>query len=83
MNIKAETRVNVLSVLYRDGGLLPEEVELLGRNLTFQGPVKPQHAGLYECALSYHHHQTTLRFNVAVRPPAPLLGGWTLSQIIP
>lgn len=71
-----------MSALCRDGGLLPEDVELLGRNLTFQTPVKLQHAGLYECAFSYHHRQTTLRFNVTVRPTTPRLGE-NLSQVLP
>ncbi|XP_013880684.1 uncharacterized protein si:ch211-149e23.4 [Austrofundulus limnaeus] len=57
----------------KDGGPLPEDVELLGRNLTFQGPLKQQQAGLYECDFSYHHLRTTLRFNVTLRPPAPQL----------
>ncbi|XP_017271743.2 uncharacterized protein si:ch211-149e23.4 [Kryptolebias marmoratus] len=57
----------------KDAELLPEDVELLGRSLSFQGPVQQRHAGLYECDFSYHRLKTTLRVNVTVRPPAPRL----------
>lgn len=52
----------------KDDWPLPEGVELVGSNLTVLGPVGHQHAGLYECFLSYHHHQATLKFNITVKP---------------
>ncbi|XP_051253641.1 uncharacterized protein si:ch211-149e23.4 [Dicentrarchus labrax] len=51
-----------------DDGPLPEGVELVGSSLKVQGPVGHRHAGLYECLVSYHHLQATLRFNVTVKP---------------
>lgn len=50
----------------RDDGPLPEGVELVGGNLTVQGPVKHQHAGLYECVASYDRFESTLQFIVTV-----------------
>lgn len=52
----------------KDEGLLPEGVELVDSNLTIQGLVGNEHAGLYECFLSYHHLQASLKFNVTVKP---------------
>lgn len=52
----------------RDDGPLPDNVELIGQNLTFLSGVKHQHAGLYECRFSYHHLNAALRFNVTVKP---------------
>ncbi|KAM9359581.1 uncharacterized protein ABDE67_002722 [Symphorus nematophorus] len=52
----------------KDDGPLPEDMELVCSSLTVQGPVGHQHAGLYECFFSYHHHQATLKFNVTVKP---------------
>lgn len=59
----------------RDDGPLPEDVELVGRNLTIQSLVKHQHAGLYECNCSYLHLKATLQFNLTVKAQPPLLGG--------
>ncbi|TMS07653.1 Poliovirus receptor-like protein, partial [Larimichthys crocea] len=53
----------------KDDELLPEGMELVGSSLTVQGPLGHQHAGLYECFLSYHHLQAELKFNVTVNPP--------------
>ncbi|CAJ1065032.1 uncharacterized protein si:ch211-149e23.4 isoform X1 [Xyrichtys novacula] len=52
----------------KDDGPLSEDVEVIGGNLTFQGAVGFQHAGLYECFLSYRHLQAALKFNVTVQP---------------
>ncbi|KAF6724886.1 Poliovirus receptor [Oryzias melastigma] len=52
----------------KDDGPLPDNVELIGQNLTFLSGVKHQHAGLYECRFSYHHLNAALRFNVTVKP---------------
>ncbi|TDH14643.1 hypothetical protein EPR50_G00022540 [Perca flavescens] len=53
----------------KDDGPLPEGMELIGSsNLTVQGPVEHQHAGLYECVFSYHQLNATLKFNVTVKP---------------
>ncbi|TKS80762.1 hypothetical protein D9C73_014865 [Collichthys lucidus] len=52
----------------KDDELLPKGVELVGSSLTVQGPLGHQHAGLYECFLSYHHLQAELKFNVTVNP---------------
>ncbi|KAM9318316.1 uncharacterized protein KZ484_022617 isoform 2-T2 [Pholidichthys leucotaenia] len=60
-------RYNV--ICKKDDGVLPDGVELLGRNLTIQGPVEHHHAGLYECVFSYHHLKAKLKFNVTVKPP--------------
>ncbi|XP_043974954.1 uncharacterized protein si:ch211-149e23.4 [Gambusia affinis] len=57
----------------KDDGPLPEDVELVGRNLTIQGLVKHQHAGLYECNCSYLHLKATLQFNLTVTAQPPLL----------
>ncbi|KAM7412838.1 hypothetical protein PAMA_020292 [Pampus argenteus] len=55
----------------KDDGPLPEGVQLVGSNLTVQGPVVHQHAGLYECVTSYHHHKATLQFNITVLQHVP------------
>ncbi|XP_029302477.1 uncharacterized protein LOC115017900 [Cottoperca gobio] len=55
----------------KDGGPLPEGVELVGSNLTVHGPVNHQHAGLYEFLFSYRHLKATLKFNVTVTQPVP------------
>nr|XP_046245035.1 uncharacterized protein si:ch211-149e23.4 [Scatophagus argus] len=52
----------------KDGGLLPEDMEVVGSSLTIQGPVGHQHVGLYECFASYYHLQAMLQFNVTVKP---------------
>ncbi|XP_059187195.1 uncharacterized protein si:ch211-149e23.4 [Centropristis striata] len=52
----------------KDDGPLPEGVQLVGSSLTVEGPVEHQHAGLYECIFSYHHHGAVLKFNVTVKP---------------
>ncbi|XP_014825168.1 PREDICTED: uncharacterized protein LOC106905082 [Poecilia mexicana] len=57
----------------KDDGPLPEDVELVGKNLTIQGLVKHQHAGLYECNCSYLHLKAALQFNLTVRAQPPLL----------
>ncbi|KAM6933313.1 uncharacterized protein FYW49_001690 [Xenentodon cancila] len=54
----------------KDGGPLPDGVELVGQNLTIRGLVEHQHAGLYQCDFSYHHLKAMLRLNVTVKPPA-------------
>lgn len=54
--------------LCRDDGILPDGVELVGNNLTVQGPVEHHHAGLYECIFFYHHLKTKLKFNITVNP---------------
>lgn len=54
--------------LSRDDDSLPEGIELVGNNLTIQGPVVHQHAGLYECVTSYHRYKATLQFNITVKP---------------
>ncbi|XP_023207186.1 uncharacterized protein LOC102227050 [Xiphophorus maculatus] len=57
----------------KDDGPLPEDVELVGRNLTIQSLVKHQHAGLYECNCSYLHLKAMLQFNLTVKAQPPLL----------
>ncbi|CAN9511221.1 unnamed protein product [Ophioblennius macclurei] len=52
----------------KDDGPLPESVELLGRSFIVQGPVEQEHAGLYQCAVSYHHLKATLHIIVTVKP---------------
>ncbi|KAG8001870.1 Nectin-2 [Nibea albiflora] len=52
----------------KDDEPLPEGVELVGSSLTVQGPLGHQHAGLFECFLSYNHLQAELKFNVTVNP---------------
>ncbi|XP_034556382.1 uncharacterized protein si:ch211-149e23.4 isoform X2 [Notolabrus celidotus] len=52
----------------KDDGPMPEDVEITGSNFTLQGPVGLQHAGLYECFLSYRHLQAVQKFNVTVKP---------------
>lgn len=44
------------------------DVELIGSNLTVGGPVRQQHAGLYECVVSYYHLQVALQLNITVQP---------------
>ncbi|XP_022615495.1 uncharacterized protein LOC111232319 [Seriola dumerili] len=51
----------------KDDGPLPEGLELVGSSLKVQGPVEPQHAGLYECVFSYHHLKTMLQLNITVQ----------------
>lgn len=58
----------------RDDGPLPEGMEVVGSSLTVQGPVGLQHAGLYECFVSYYHVQATLQFNITVKPHVTQLG---------
>ncbi|KAM7399087.1 hypothetical protein PAMP_018379 [Pampus punctatissimus] len=55
----------------KDDGPLPDGVQLVGSNLTVQGPVVHQYAGLYECVTSYYHHKATLQFNITVLQPVP------------
>ncbi|MED6282914.1 hypothetical protein CHARACLAT_003332, partial [Characodon lateralis] len=57
----------------KDDGPLPQDMELVGRNLTIRGLVKQHYAGLYECDCSYHHLKATLQFNVTVRAQPPQL----------
>ncbi|XP_024910603.1 uncharacterized protein LOC103378048 isoform X2 [Cynoglossus semilaevis] len=52
----------------KDDGPLPVDVELIGSNLTVGGPVRQQHAGLYECVVSYYHLQVALQLNITVQP---------------
>ncbi|XP_039987247.1 uncharacterized protein si:ch211-149e23.4 [Xiphias gladius] len=52
----------------KEDGPLPEGLELVGRSLTVQGPVERQHAGLYECVVSYHRLKAMLQFNITVQP---------------
>ncbi|XP_026154897.1 uncharacterized protein LOC113125576 isoform X2 [Mastacembelus armatus] len=52
----------------KDDGPLPGGVELIGSNLTILGPVDHHHAGLYECAFSYHHLKAMLHINITVKP---------------
>eukprot|EP00066_Takifugu_rubripes_P017607 XP_011606873.1 PREDICTED: uncharacterized protein LOC105417078 [Takifugu rubripes] len=54
----------------RDDGLLPAGVEVVGGSLAFRGQVGLQHAGLYNCLVSYHHVQAGLRINITVKPRA-------------
>lgn len=60
--------------LSRSDELLPEGVEVFGSSLTVQGPVELQHADVYECSVSYHHLQATLKLNVTVKPRVIQLG---------
>ncbi|XP_071400914.1 uncharacterized protein [Centroberyx affinis] len=52
----------------KDDEALPEDVEVVGRSLTVQGPVEFRHAGLYECVASYHRHKAVIKFNLTVKP---------------
>uniref|UniRef100_A0A3Q3FZR2 Si:ch211-149e23.4 n=1 Tax=Labrus bergylta TaxID=56723 RepID=A0A3Q3FZR2_9LABR len=52
-----------------DDGPLPDGVEIIGSSLALQGPLEQQHAGVFECFLSYHQLQANLTFNVTVKPP--------------
>lgn len=60
--------------LFRDDGLLPAGAEVVGSSLAFQGQVGLQHAGLYNCSVSYHHVRAGLKINVTVKPQAVRLG---------
>lgn len=60
--------------LFRDDGLLPAGVEVVGGSLAFRGQVGLQHAGLYDCSVSYHHVRAGLRINITVKPQAVQLG---------
>ncbi|XP_030008582.1 hemicentin-1 isoform X2 [Sphaeramia orbicularis] len=56
----------------KDGGPVPEGVNLVGSSLSVQGPVNHVYAGLYECVFYYHHHRAMLHFNITVRTqPVP------------
>lgn len=63
----------------RDDGPLPEGVELVDGSLRIQGAVGDQHAGLYECSFSYHHHQAALKFNITVKHHVVQPGRWDSS----
>lgn len=58
----------------RDDGLWPEEMEVVGSRLAIHGPVGLQHAGLYECLVSYRFRQVTVKFNVTVEPHVTHVG---------
>lgn len=58
----------------RDDGLWPEEMEVVDSHLAIHGPVGLQHAGLYECLVSYHFLQVTVKFNVIVEPHVTRVG---------
>ncbi|XP_023125528.2 uncharacterized protein si:ch211-149e23.4 [Amphiprion ocellaris] len=60
-------RYNV--ICNKDDGPLPDGVELVNRSLIVQGPVEHQHAGLYECVISYQHLKVSLRLNVTIKAP--------------
>lgn len=59
----------VVYLPYRDDGLLPEGMELVGRRLIVQGSVEHQHASMYECIISYQHLKVSLWFNISVKAP--------------
>lgn len=60
--------------IYRDGGPLPDGVEVSERSITVRAPVELLHGGLYECVASYHHMEAALKFNITVRPRVTRLG---------
>lgn len=53
---------------------MPAGVEVIGGSLAFRGQVGLQHAGLYDCSVSYHHVGAGLRINITVKPQAVQLG---------
>ncbi|CAG08983.1 unnamed protein product [Tetraodon nigroviridis] len=57
----------------RDDGALPAGVEAVDGLLTVRGQVGLQHAGLYDCWLSYHHVRAGLQLNITVKPQDPQL----------
>lgn len=73
--------LHVCARLFRDDGLLPAGVEVVGGSLAFPGQVGLQHAGLYDCWVSYHHVRAGLMINITVKPQAVQLGKWTIFRI--
>lgn len=67
--------------LFRDDGALPAGVEAVDGLLTVRGQVGLQHAGLYDCWLSYHHVRAGLQLNITVKPQDPQLSQSTAFAI--
>ncbi|CAL8362271.1 unnamed protein product [Merluccius merluccius] len=70
IGLRAVGRVPRYAVSCRkeDASPLPGDVEVVGRVLTFRGPVALPHAGLYECEASYYRHRAAVQINITVRP---------------
>lgn len=69
--------------LFRDEGLLAG-VEVVGGRLMLRGQVGLQHAGLYDCSISYHHVRAGLKLNITVKPQGAQLSPsstFTISSI--
>lgn len=64
----------LLWCLDRDGGPLPDGVEVFESNITVQAPVELWHGGLYECVASYYDIRAAFKFNITVRPRVAQLG---------
>lgn len=62
---------------FRDDGSWPAGVEVGDGCLAVRGEVGPQHAGLYQCSISYHHVGAALKLNVTVKPQGPQLSQWS------
>lgn len=67
--------------LFRDDGLWPAVVEVGGGRLGVQGPVGLQHAGVYDCRISYHHVGAGLKLNITVKPQGAQLSQSTTLAI--
>lgn len=67
--------------LFRDDGLWPAGVEVGAGCLAVQGPVGLQHAGLYDCRISYHHVGAGLKLNITVKPQGTQLSQSTTLTI--
>lgn len=76
--------MHVCVLLFRDNGVLPAGVEVVGSRLTVRGQVGLQHAGLYDCWISYYRVRAGLQFNVTVKPQDAQLSqstAFTISSI--
>ncbi|ROL49949.1 Nectin-1 [Anabarilius grahami] len=52
----------------REGQPLPEDVDVVGRDIFLWGPVELHLAGQYLCQASYRRHQVSLQFTIEVNP---------------
>ncbi|XP_051719123.1 uncharacterized protein si:ch211-149e23.4 isoform X2 [Ctenopharyngodon idella] len=52
----------------REGQPLPEDVDVVGRDIFLRGPVELHLAGQYLCQASYRRHQVSLQFTIEVNP---------------
>lgn len=67
---------------FRDDGSWPAGVEVGDGCLAVRGEVGLQHAGLYQCSVSYHHVGAALKLNVTVKPQGPQLSQWSTCSTV-